>query len=100
MFKLSWILIACLLCTVTTRMTETGKALDEAGETQPEVMVEHEDIEQPSVEPEDTAADDIEPEDIEPTPEDTADEEEAEIEDEKIETPHEIVPVVSNNSVG
>lgn len=90
MFKLSWILIGCLFCTVSTRMIVKDKALDEAGETQPELTVEQEDIEQPSLKPEDTAAD-TEPEDIELTPE---------VEDEKIETTHEIVPVVSNNSVG
>lgn len=71
-------------------MIVKDKALDEAGETQPELTVEQEDIEQPSLKPEDTAAD-TEPEDIELTPE---------VEDEKIETTHEIVPVVSNNSVG
>jgi len=88
MLKLSWILVGCLLFTVTTRMTEKGKALENA-ETPLEEVVESEADEPIIVNPKDT------PEQPEPTSKDVEIKEEDEVaEEEEIETKHEIVPVI------
>jgi len=96
MLKLSWILVGCLLFTVTTRMTEKGKALENA-ETLLEEVVESEADEPIIADPKDTPPQ-SEPtskdqEDVEVKAEDEVAKEEV-AKEEEIETEHEIVPVI------